>query len=330
MTTTWIDFKAVKEKARFEPLLDRYKLEMKSRGKELVGLCPFHKDTRPSLGVNVERRLFNCFGCKARGTVIEFVSRMENVSVKRAAELVIEWQHLEDVYKEAPRRGERRGARSGSAPRLGKQEPEPERRVEPAEVAVNPPLKFQLKLDPKHPYLAERNVSPEMREIFGLGFSSRGVMKNRICAPIHDLDGVLVGYIGRWPGEPPEGEEKWKLPQGFHKTQVLFNQHRVRREKHLVLVEGFWDVVRLHSLEIPSVSPIGTDLSERQVELLKLHGAERVTLLLDGDDAGRRAAKEMLELLGKDFDAVVAELPEGEDPDSVDEAELRRALAGRI
>jgi DNA primase len=66
------------------------------------------------------------------------------------------------------------------------------------------------------------------------------------------------------------------------------------------------------------------------VELLKLHGAERVTLLLDGDDAGRRAAKEMLELLGKDFDAVVAELPEGEDPDSVDEAELRRALAGRI
>lgn len=77
----------------------------------------------------------------------------------------------------------------------------------------NPVLTFELKVDPKHPYLKERGLKKETIEVFGLGFCSRGLMKDRIAIPIHNKDGELVAYCGRWPGEdPPEGEEKYKMP----------------------------------------------------------------------------------------------------------------------
>lgn len=105
------------------------------------------------------------------------------------------------------------------------------------EEVVNPPLKFSLKnLDPDHPYLAERGLTKETIEVFGIGGCQKGMMAGRIAIPIHNDAGELVAYSGRWPGDPPEGEDRYKLPPGFRKSLVLFNFHRA---KEFVSGSGF-------------------------------------------------------------------------------------------
>ena len=96
-------------------------------------------------------------------------------------------------------------------------------------------------------------------------------MLGRICVPIHNATGELVAYAGRWPGDPPEGTERWLLPPGFHKALELWNLHRVKHCKHLVVVEGFFDAIRLHSLRVPAVALMGSSISEEQVALLSAH-----------------------------------------------------------
>ena len=85
---------------------------------------------------------------------------------------------------------------------------------------------FRLSLDPAHPYLAERGLSLETVALFGLGFfaGEKGTMLGRVCIPIHNAAGELVAYAGRWPGEAPDGTERWMLPPGFHKALELFNR----------------------------------------------------------------------------------------------------------
>lgn len=90
--------------------------------------------------------------------------------------------------------------------------------------------------------LAARGLSRAIVETFGLGVcpeTSRSIMKARLCIPIHNPQGELVAYAGRWLGdEVPEGELRYKLPEGFRKSLVLYNLHRVAGAHHLVVVEG--------------------------------------------------------------------------------------------
>jgi DNA primase len=121
----------------------------------------------------------------------------------------------------------------------------------PETAKVNPPLKFALKsLDPAHPYLTERGFTPETIAHFGVGWcTGKGIMAGRIAIPMHNEQGELVAYAGRWPGEPPDGEGKYKLPTGFHKSLVVYNLHRAMdhaKDQGLIVVEGFFDCMRLH------------------------------------------------------------------------------------
>ena len=122
-------------------------------------------------------------------------------------------------------------------------------KAEPETPSANKPLGFELKeLDSGHPYFAERGLEPQTVEHFGLGFCQKGTMAGRVVIPMHNADGELVGYAGRWPGEPPEGKPKYKLPKGFLKTAELFNFHRLSDPddlEPLVIVEGFFDCMWL-------------------------------------------------------------------------------------
>ena len=197
-----------------------------------------------------------------------------------------------------------------------------------AAAPVNAPLTFALKLDAEHPYLAERGVPAEVVALFGLGYCSRGVMAGRICIPIHDAAGQLVAYAGRWPGDDmPEGVERYLLPKRFEKSRVLFNLHRVGDTQHIVLVEGYWSVFRLHALGVPVAALMGSSVSEEQLALLRERGTHSVTLLLDGDDAGRKARERALPALADTFFVRAPLLPVGEKPDTLGEAELRQLVA---
>ena len=109
---------------------------------------------------------------------------------------------------------------------------------------------------------------------FGLGYCTKGSMTGRIVVPIHNAEGQLVAYAGRWPGTPPdEDTPKYKLPPGFRKARELFNAHRAFAESDaspLVIVEGFFDCLALWQHGIRRVVALmGSSLSTHQEELIR-------------------------------------------------------------
>jgi DNA primase len=153
-------------------------------------------------------------------------------------------------------------------------------------------------------------------------------MAGRICIPIHNERGELVAYAGRWPGDAePDGQERYKLPAKFQKSRVLYNLHRVTEGEHLVLVEGNWSAIRLHALGVPVAALMGWSVSEPQLALLRERGIRVVTLLLDGDDTGRRGRERVLPDLAGVFFVRAPVLPDGEKPDTLPERVLRELVA---
>src|SRR6185312_13337645 len=97
----------------------------------------------------------------------------------------------------------------------------------------------------------------------------------------------------------PNGRPRYLLPRGFQKQLVLFNLHRVKGERSLVIVESYWSVFRLASLDVAAVALMGRELSAAHIELLTRAGIDRVRLMLDGDPPGRAATAKILpELAG--------------------------------
>ena len=377
MPQQYIDFAYVKQNASFERVIAGYNLRLLGKGSERSLLCPFHKERKASCKVDLPRGIWHCFGCEAKGNILEFVARLEGdpddlraASLKIAELCGIATAPPREVRREtqtsapqtkaaakarakdgsdksernAPARARRNadraaGGGNNSAGRgnsystrgdnsagehrsADRNNPNTARLTDRqihGEAVVNPPLTFALKLDPEHPYLAERGLSAQLIAEFGVGYCGRGSMAGRICFPIHDAAGQLVAYAGRWPGEPPEEIERYLLPAKFEKSRVLYNLNRVADTEHVVLVEGYWSTIRLHGLGVPVVALMGSSISAEQIVLLREHGIRFVTLLLDGDDAGRRGRERVLPDLSAEFFVSAPLLPDGEKPDTVDE-----------
>src|SRR5260370_10484055 len=138
---------------------------------------------------------------------------------------------------------------------------------------------------------------------------------------IHNERGELVAYAGRWPGEDvPDGQERYKLPPKFEKSRVLYNLHRVSDATHVVLVEGYWSAIRLYALGLPVAALMGWSASADQIALLRDRGTRFITLLLDGDDTGRRGRERVLLDLASAFFVSAPLLPDGQEPDTMPES----------
>jgi DNA primase len=300
-----LDFAEVKERANFEQILRHYGIKIAGRGKQRTVLCPFHQDRKPSLSISLERKVFHCFGCGASGSVLDFVARIENVSIRDAAARVEEICGVgSKAFHSQPYGTKRETIQSNG----GK----------------NPygcrPLPFKLELDSSHPYLLTRGITRELAAEFGLGYCGQGDMKGRVCIPIHDECGVFVGCNGRWASDDiPQGVAKYLLPRGFEKRRVLFGLHRVIGAERLALVEGCWSVFRLYALDIAASALMGRTLSTEQESLLLHSGVERLALLLDGDRGGRTASAELVQRLSQNFFVRNVVLPDGAQPDTVAE-----------
>ncbi len=198
----------------------------------------------------------------------------------------------------------------------------------------NEPLKFKLEnLKTDHPYLAERGLTQATVDGFGLGFCSKGTMSGRIVVPINNKDGELVGYVGRWPGTPPEDRPKYKLPAGFKKSAEVFNLDRAICEEQglpLIVVEGFFDAIKLWQQGFHRVvSIMGSSLSVKQEALLIEASASRsgIILMFDEDKAGRVGREQALLRLAQHLFVRVVPLPhEGAQPDHLTENELHALL----
>lgn len=311
----WVDFRAVKAVVSFEMVFDRYGINWlrQSRG-ELRGRCPIHKgEGDRTFHANVSKGAFNCFSCHARGNVLDFVAAMENCSVRDAALKLKDWFDLTE-------RGEGTFEKQPPTPTEQIQEAEPE--------IINPPLGFELKVDSSHEYGLSRGFSQAFLEHFGAGMClSKGMFAGRFVIPLHNEVGELVGYAGR---STDEGEPKYLFPsreKGFYKSHLLFNLHRITRDAEpVVIVEGFFDVMRVEEAGYPCVGILGSALSEIQAELLALHFSH-VILLFDGDEAGRKGASDALTRLSRKLFVAVVDMPEGTQPDSLSAGEIDSLLS---
>ena len=130
-------------------------------------------------------------------------------------------------------------------------------------------------------------------------------MAGRIVIPIHNVNGEVVAYAGRWPGEPPDGTPKYKLPTGFRKGQEVFNLDRAIKEmteRPLVIVEGFFDAIKLHQHGYRNVAALmGSTMSAAQEELIRRHtnANSHVVVMFDEDEAGKAGREDIACRLSK-------------------------------
>lgn len=315
-------------------------VELKRTGSDYRGPCPFHGGKHRNLAVIPKKQIFYCFVCHEGGNVFNFFMK-----------------HLGMEYPTAVREVARRcGISIPDRPSGGPDPREP--LFSAVSVAADWYTRRLIEADDAEGarrYLAGRGFETERVGPLGLGYSPRGddfiqamerlgiehevlfeaglAIKrddgsvrprfwNRLLFPIHDLRGRIVGFGGRVLGD---GEPKYlnsPESQVFHKGRLLYNlhdaKHAIRKMERAVVVEGYFDVLRLADVGIEEViAPLGTSLTDAQAILLKRY-TKNVILLYDSDTAGLRATfRAADELLRAGLRVAVATLPVGEDPDSL-------------
>jgi len=305
----WIDFKELRSRLDFLEVLEHFKVKVTVKGDRAIGFCPLstHQGQRrsPSFSVNPDRGIWQCFGCHAKGNVLDFACRMEGFDPDDPKQLRQAAIKIVDVFRLGQSASPPQCTKSASSPISSASKP-------PAKpVVVNAPIDFELKtLQCDHPYLKERHFDPETIKHFGLGFCNRGLLKGRVAIPLLDSRSRLVGYAGRitqdelisetcpkylFPGE----REKNGTVHRFSKSLLLYNAHQIPASvDHLCVVEGFASTWWLWQAEYRHVVALmGSSCSDEQakliVDLVSPHG--KVWIIPDGNTAGVQCAKSVLE-----------------------------------
>ena len=341
----FVDFRAIRGRITMEQVLEHYGVlhTFKRSGNRLSGPCPIHGGSNPTqFRVETEKSIWNCFSeCKHGGNVLDFIARKENISVHDAALKACEWFNIPiaEIKADGPRVESDYAPEEAPVP-TAKSVAKPATSLKSEDDTPNAPLKFRLdKLQRDHPYLTQdRRLTQETIVEFGLGYFTgvKGLMTGRVVIPIHNVKGELVAYAGRWPGEPPdEKTEKYKLPPKFKKLQELFNLDRAIKEspdKPLVIVEGFFDVIKLHQHGYrKTVALMGSFLSPAHVELICQHTTPQshIILMLDEDKGGRderdRTAAQLSKLC---FVKTIQFEKVGTQPEHLSANELKHILGG--
>jgi len=302
-----LNFESIKREVNLEAVLLHYRVALRRSGKDQYrGRCPIHRgEGKEAFHANLARNIFHCFACGAGGTVLDFVAAMERCSLYEAG------QKLQNIA----------GLLSQSRPVPNGKELVTKRRK------VSLPLTFALRgVDYTHPYLADRGIDRVTALKFGVGFySGPGLMRGRLVIPLHNADGALVAYCGR---SVDQTQPRYRVPPGFAKSEILFNMHRAgaTEETSVVIVEGFFDCLKVYQAGIPSVVALmGAALYEPQCRSL-LGRFRHVILMLDGDTTGRKASTVIAERLRPRCSVQVVELPVDTQPDQMSMGEIQDIL----
>jgi DNA primase len=228
----WINFKELRKQLRFADVLRHYKIEAKVKGDRAMAFCPLpghpHRtDGKPrtaSLSINLTRNIFRCFGCNQSGNALEFACRMEGFDPSNTDQFRQAALKIVEAFKID-------ASEAGEKPMQSQPTPPPAT----SRTVVNAPLDFELQnVDPNHPYLLNRGFTPETIKHFGLGFCSKGLMKDRIVIPLRDDNAALIGYAGRVVDDKliTDANPRYRFPSGrtrngifydFQKSRFLYN-----------------------------------------------------------------------------------------------------------
>ncbi|MBM5801147.1 MAG: DNA primase [Cyanobacteria bacterium K_DeepCast_35m_m2_023] len=344
---------AVKERADIVDVVGEH-VVLKKKGREFVGVCPFHDDTSPSMTVSPAKQFYYCFSCGAGGNAIKFLMELQRLSfsdvvleLARKYQLPIETldgPQQERLRQQLSRRDQLQRVLTLANGFYRSQLRSPDGQDALAYLQQSRGLKaatieaFELGFAPdrwdgllQHLQQVE-GLSPTLLEAAGLvvprkggdGFYDR--FRGRLMVPIKDRQGRVIGFGGRsLDGSEPKylNSPETEL---FEKGKHLFGLDRaadaIRREDRAVVVEGYFDVIALHAAGITNaVAALGTALSSQQItQLCRCCESKRIILNFDADGAGVRAAQraigeaEQLALQGQ-LELRVLQLPAGKDPD---------------
>ena len=318
-------------------------LSLRRQGKAMVGLCPWHEDSRPSFHVNPERQTFRCWVCNIGGDVFSFLMKMERLEFREALE-----QLAQRAGIDLPR-GRGGVATDEKAAMLAT--------LAWAADRFHHCLTSAPEAGAARDYLASRGLTEATLDRFRLGFAppswdwllrqaaAAGMpaailartglaverqdrsghydrFRDRLMFPILDPQSRCVAFGGRvLPGAAVDAAKYINSPETplFSKSSTLYGLDTAReamgRSRRAVVVEGYTDCLAARQAGIDDVvAVLGTALGERHAKLLRRY-ADRIVLVLDGDDAGRRRADEILDvILAEPIDVRIARLPSGVDP----------------
>jgi DNA primase len=332
----------IKDAARIEEVVGQY-VQLTQKGKNLLGLCPFHADTSPSFTVAPEKGIFHCFGCGAGGNVFSFLMQHQRLSFPEAVQELARRYGIPLTFKELGPEGSQQTRKRTLAYEIN----------QVAAGFYEATLKSAAG-QPGRDYLAKRGLTPEVIQAFHLGYApdewdslrrhlqSRGLslevaqeagllaprsgggfydrFRNRIIFPIFDRQSRVLAFGGRIIGQ---GEPKYlNSPESqlYHKGRTLYGLPQaaaaLRQTSVALVVEGYLDLIALQAHGIANVlATLGTALTREQVRLLK-NLAPRVVLVYDGDAAGIKAMQRAFPLFAQESLPVRAlALPPGQDPD---------------
>ena len=297
-------------------------VRLQKKGANHFGLCPFHNEKSPSFSVSGSKQMYYCFGCGAGGNVFTFIMEYENYTFPEAVKLLADRAGVnlpEIEYSEEVKRKESRKARLL------------EINKEAAKYFY-----YQLRSDrgrKGYHYLQERQLSEETMKKFGLGFASvssndlvqylrskgygddliqdAGVASfdekyglhdkfwNRVMFPIQDINHRVIGFGGRVMGDAKPKYLNSPETDIFDKSRNLYglNFARTSRQSHIILCEGYMDVIAMHQAGFTQASAsLGTAFTIGQANLLKRYVGE-VLLAYDSDGAGTNAALRAIGIL---------------------------------
>lgn len=347
---SWLD--ELRARADIVQVIGQY-VQLKKNGRKHWGLCPFHGEKTASFSVDQEQQLYYCFGCKAGGSVIQFVMDYERLEFQDAVKHLADQLHMPlPQMEEDPDYQRRRSQRD----RLLEANKEAARFFH--QTLFTP--QGQAALD----YLKRRGLTDGVIRKFGLGAAPNGwdaltkhmqdkgytveelklvgltvikeaepatedkparprrafdMFRNRAIFPIIDQYGNVLAFGGRALGDVQPKYLNTSDTPVFNKRLGVYAANLLRKERHLarvVLVEGYMDVVSLTQFGVSGVcATLGTALTPEQAKLLKRF-APAVYLAYDGDSAGQHAILRGLDILeAEGVPARVLDFPDGLDPD---------------
>lgn len=334
------------EAARVEEVVGEH-VNLKKRGANLLGLCPFHNEKTPSFTVSPAKGIYKCFGCGKAGSSVNFLMDHEHYTYPEALRYLAKKYNIEIEEEELSAEDIQRGNERESLFLI-------------SQFAAD---YFKNQLHDSEDgkaialsYFKERELRDDIIEKFALGYNpddwtaftqtalDKGYkleyldktgltivkgekhfdrFKGRVIFPIHNVSGRVIAFGGRTLLADKKVAKYLNSPESeiYHKSKVLYGLHLAKKQiiekDNCYLVEGYTDVIRLHQSGIENVvASSGTSLTVEQIRLIKRY-TPNITVLFDGDAAGIKAAFRGIDMiLEEGLNVKVLTFPEGEDPDS--------------
>jgi DNA primase len=343
--------------ARVEEVVGDF-VNLKKRGVNMIGLCPFHDEKTPSFVVSPSKELYKCFGCGKAGNSVRFLMDHEKYNYPEALKFL--------------------AAKYGIT--IEEEEVSDEQRIERDEISsIYIVLEFANEFYHNYllnsedgkaiglAYLKERKIDLETTKHYQIGFSpaqkdtfSKAALakgykddflvaaglsiktndgflidrfRARIMFPIHSASGRVLGFGGRILTSNPKEAKYINSPETkvYNKSSVLYGlfqaKHSIQKEGKVYLVEGYTDVVALKQAGIENVvASLGTSLTPEHTRLVKRY-SNNLTFIFDGDEAGIKASLRGIDIaLKEELNVRIVALPTGEDPDSFSKKHDRNEL----